>query len=176
MQTLADSTVTHEIKAPIDSIDLTQWLFTLTDEEYQACSTAHIAGAVSRTGKNARMSINVEMLGEDLVIEHYVEDISEKQECRVASTSDVFTKLGRTKIEVIWTVKVEKTSDSSCEFSNRVTAGETQPFAEMLGAHKITDARPISAEMQKNAEAHNREETPNFAANIERKALAGVWK
>ncbi len=121
------------------------------------------------------MSINVEMLGEDLLVEHYVEDISERARCKVVSLTDVLAPFGRTTIEVIWEVAVKQTSDTACEFSNRVTANATQKLLDSLAAHKITDIAPVQAQMRKNAEAHNHEETPNFAADIERKALAGIW-
>ena len=35
------------ICAPVDMIDIPEWLFTLTDEEYQQCSVAHIAGGAT---------------------------------------------------------------------------------------------------------------------------------
>jgi len=37
------------IHAPVDKIDIPEWLFALTDEEYQQCAVAHIAGGATRT-------------------------------------------------------------------------------------------------------------------------------
>jgi hypothetical protein len=45
------------IHAPVDKIDIPEWLFTLTDEEYQQCSIAHIACAATRSPDDKRMSI-----------------------------------------------------------------------------------------------------------------------
>jgi hypothetical protein len=64
---LLRSDSTAVIHAPVDEIDVPEWLFTLTDEEYQQCSIAHIAGATSRSPRGERMSINVEMAGPALM-------------------------------------------------------------------------------------------------------------
>jgi hypothetical protein len=42
-RTLSLSTVTHSINAPIEKVDIADWLFNLPDAEYQQCSPAHIA-------------------------------------------------------------------------------------------------------------------------------------
>ena len=52
------------INAPIDKIDIPEWLFALTDEEYQRCSGAHIAAGATRTPDGSkRIEINVEKVG-----------------------------------------------------------------------------------------------------------------
>jgi hypothetical protein len=43
------------------------------------------------------MSINVEMLGRSLMVQHYIEEIGQPDHQRLVSTSDVFTPTGRTK-------------------------------------------------------------------------------
>ena len=48
------------------------------------------------------MSINVEILGGSLPVQHYIEEIGQPDHLRLVSTSDVFTPTGRTKIGVIW--------------------------------------------------------------------------
>ena len=40
---IVDSSFTAVINAPIDTIDLPKWAFTLAEHEYQACSPAHVA-------------------------------------------------------------------------------------------------------------------------------------
>lgn len=94
---LAESEYTSTIDAPIEALDLTEWVFTLADDEYQRCATAHIAAGASTDQVGKRVSINVEKVG-NLIISHYNEDVSEKDHCRVVSTSDVLTAQGgRTK-------------------------------------------------------------------------------
>ena len=61
------------------------------------------------------------------MVQHYVEDISKRDHCRVLSTSDVLTPTGWTKIKVIWELSVKAIDKDTCELTNRVmgTAGMT---------------------------------------------------
>ncbi|MFZ0719199.1 MAG: hypothetical protein WAN02_34115, partial [Mycobacterium sp.] len=70
---IAKSVAEATIHARLAAIDLTEWVFTLTDSEYQACSKNHIAAAVTLTREGKRMSINVENVG-NMMVHHYVED------------------------------------------------------------------------------------------------------
>jgi hypothetical protein len=49
------------------------------------------------------MSINVEMIGTTLMIQHYVAEVATPTLCRMVSTSDAFTPNGRTDFDIlIW--------------------------------------------------------------------------
>ena len=87
------------IHAPVDKIDIPEWLFSLTDEEYQQCSIAHIAGAATRSPDGKRMSINVEMAGPGLMVQHWTEETAQKQHCRLVSLSDMFVEQQRSKVQ-----------------------------------------------------------------------------
>ena len=116
------------------------------------------------------MSINVEVLGGSLMVQHYVEEIAEPDHLRLASHSDVFTPTGRTKLAVTWDMTVRKIDDKTCEFTNTVQSCATPELLDFLGNQGIpfevfrSARKPIS-------EAHNRQETPLFAESIERHAL-----
>lgn len=173
-QVLANSTRRSVIKAPIESIDLSEWLFTLSYEEYQACSVAHIAAGASRLPDGRRVSINVEKPGDTLMVQHYVEEVSERQRCLVLSLTDAFSPLGRTKWEVCWEVSVSSIDASCCEFVNHFEVTATEAFLAVLQANSIPfDA--VTKVAQQKADEHNEEETPLFAADIQGKALRGVW-
>ena len=47
--TLSLSTVTDTIHAPIEKVNIADWVLHLPDAEYQRCSTAHIAAGASTT-------------------------------------------------------------------------------------------------------------------------------
>lgn len=47
-----------------------------------------------------RVSINVEILGGSLVVQHYIEEVARPDHLRLVSTPDVFTPTGRTKISI----------------------------------------------------------------------------
>ena len=59
-RTLSISTVTHIINAPLEKVDIADWLFNLPDAEYQRCSPAHIAAGHTTSDDGRHMSINVE--------------------------------------------------------------------------------------------------------------------
>jgi hypothetical protein len=116
------------------------------------------------------MSINVEMIGKTLMVQHYVGEVVTPSLCRMVSSSDAFTPNGRTRVQVIWTLSLKRVDDQSCEYTNSVVAHPTAEFMEFIAAHggSFEDA---SAARQRDGGDHNRRETPLFAASIERKAL-----
>ncbi|EJG02555.1 hypothetical protein [Flavobacterium sp. F52] len=175
MESFTESTTTAIINAPLEKIDLTEWLFTLKDKEYQECSASHIAAGNSIAEDGRRISINVEQIAGNLLIQHYVEDISERNHCAVNSVSDSLSPLGRTTLIIKWELKVKKLSDSSCEFSNHVVISLTEHFLQLLHEAGVSDLEPVRINMKDNLETHNKEETPLFAANIQKKALSGIW-
>jgi hypothetical protein len=116
------------------------------------------------------MSINVEILGGSLMVQHYIEEVGRPDHLKLVSDSDVFTPTGRIKVRVIWDLSVRKIDDKRCEFTNTVHSEATPQLLDFLGQQGIpyevfrAARRPIS-------EAHNQQETPLFAKSIERHAL-----
>jgi hypothetical protein len=169
--TLVKSSVSAIIHAPIEHVDIPTWCFSLPESEYQACSPAHYSAGATTAPDGRRMSINVEVIGGSLIVQHYVEEIGQPDHLRLVSDSDVFTPTGRTKIAVIWDLRVKKIDDTSCEFTNTVHSSATPELLEFLGKQGIpfdvfrAARRPMS-------EAHNRQETPLFAESIGRHAMA----
>src|SRR5215468_11046505 len=168
--TLVKSSFSVVINAPIEKVDIPSWCFTLPESEYQACSPAHFSAATTTAPDGRRMSINVEVIGGSLMVQHYLEEISKPDHLRLVSNSDVFTPNGRTKIGVIWDLSVKKIDDQTCEFTNFVQSSVTPELLDLLGRQGIplevfrTTRRPMS-------EAHNRQETPLFAKSIEHHAV-----
>jgi len=169
--TLVQSTATAIINAPIESIDIPAWCFSLRDDEYQACSPAHFAGATTTAPDGRRMSLNVEVVGGSLMVQHYVEEIGDPDHLRLVSHSDLFTPSGRTKIDIVWDLRVRKLDGRSCEFTNTVRSSAPPEMVDFLARQGLAfDA--FRAARRPNTEAHNRQETPMFAQSIERHALA----
>ena len=176
MEILADVRMVVAIAAPLEDIDLTEWLFTLRDDEYRACSRAHIASGVSKTPEGKRMSINVEMPGQNLIVQHYVEDVVQRDHCLVRSISDTLAPSGKwSKLDVLWEVTAERNGNET-KFTNHVRVGATEDYLRFLREAGVTDLGPVKEQTTKVIDAHNREETPLFAKNIETKALARVWR
>ena len=105
-----------------------------------------------------------------LFLEHYVEDISEKLRCRVVSTSDVLIGREYTSVHLIWELIATPLDDRYSELVNNVWIYTTEEYDQYLTGHEISyeQAKEIC---QTNTDAHNAEETPYFAAAIQRKAL-----
>ena len=104
---IAHSTAEAAIRAPLAAIDLTEWVFTLTDSEYQGCSKNHIAAATTLASDGKRISVNVEQVG-NLMVQHYEADIAERSRCRLVSLSDsIGPDVGsRAKVTVIWSLMI----------------------------------------------------------------------
>ena len=172
---IAKSVAGATIHAPLASIDLTEWVFTLTDSEYQACSKNHIAAAATLTPEGKRMSINVERVG-NLMVQHYVEDIAERSHCRLVSLSDsIGPDIGSgVKIVVIWSFNVDEIDADTTRLTNSVEVRSAQGYLEVLEKRGVPFDK-ASEFAQQALTAHNAEETPLFAKDIEGKALAKRW-
>jgi hypothetical protein len=169
-RSLSNSTVTAIMHVPLEKVNIADWLFTLPDAEYQRCSHAHIAAGTTTTDDGRPRSINVETIGDALIVQHYVAEVKEPGLCRMVSISDSITKKGRTKVKVEWTLSTRKIDDQTSEYINHIHASATDEFMAFIQEHGIT-LEQAAAARQAASDAHNQEETPNFATSIERHAL-----
>jgi hypothetical protein len=135
--TLVKSSFSATINAPIEKVDIPSWCFTLPESEYQSCSPAHCSAGATTAPDGRRMSINVEILGGSLMVQHYIEEIGQPDHLRLVSNSDVFTPTGRTKVGVIWDLSVKKIDDKTCEFTNTVHSSVTPELMDFLGKQGI---------------------------------------
>jgi hypothetical protein len=90
----------------------------------------------------------------------------------MVSTSDAITAGGRNKVKVVWELSVSKIDEKTCEYKNHIHASATDEFLAFLEKNNIPFERAKEARQQAS-DAHNREETPNFAKSLERLALTG---
>jgi hypothetical protein len=159
------------IHAPIDKVDIADWLLNLPDAEYQRCAPPdHFAAGSTTTDDGQPMSINVEQVGGSLVVQHYVAEVHEAQHCHMVSLSDLQTPGGWAKIQVIWDLSVTPLDADTCQYTNLVISYPTRDFLDLLGAAGQTFDQAASS-MQDAVIDHNRRETPLYAASIERKAI-----
>jgi putative intracellular protease/amidase len=168
--TLSLSTVTATIYAPIEKVNIADWVLQLPDAEYQRCSTAHIAAGATTTDDGRPMSINVETIGDAFVVQHYVAEVQEPHFCRMVSISDSISPAGRTKLQVVWELSVKKVDDHTCEYTNHIHSTATDQTLTFFKEHGIPFEK-AHAVRQQASHAHNQEETPKFAKSIEQKAL-----
>ena len=167
---IVDSAFTATINAPVEKIDIPAWCFAISEQEYQSCSPAHVSAGFTTTPDGRRMSINVEIIGGSLMVQHYIETLGRKDHLILDSESDVFTPAGRTRIHVTWELSVKDAGGGKCEFTNRVRSYATDEMLMFL-AHQGIPFDQFRAQRQPASIAHNQGETPLFAASIERAAL-----
>jgi hypothetical protein len=167
---IVDSSFSKIINAPFDAIDIPAWCFSLPDEEYQSCSPAHVAAGSTIARDGRRMSINVEVIGGTLMVQHYVATRAERHHLVLESVSDLFTPAGRTTIKVLWELSVKAIDDAHCEFTNHVQSQATPEFLDFLARQGIP-FDVFRVQRQPMTIAHNEGETPHYAAGIERHAL-----
>lgn len=170
-RTLALSTVTHLVEAPIEAVDLAEWLLNLSDAEYQRCSPAHLAAGDSVSPDGRRMKLNVETVGDALLVQHYVAEVLQRHHCRLRSLSDLITPAGRTTVEVLWELRVERCDAFSCDLVNHVHGIATDALLHAL-AEQGVPLEAARAQQQAALDAHNAVEVPEFAASVERRAKA----
>jgi len=56
---LSHSAVNAIINAPIEKVNIADWLLNLPDAEYQRCSTQHIGAGITSTFDGEPVSINI---------------------------------------------------------------------------------------------------------------------
>ena len=117
------------------------------------------------------MSINVEMIGDRLFIQHYVYEIADRRHCHMVSLSDVLTPQGWTTCQVIWDLSATGNGDRTCTYTNRVTSHPTTGFLAFIDKNGIGFSDAAAASQAATGD-HNRRETPSYAASIGRQALA----
>jgi hypothetical protein len=168
---LSESCFSHLINAPIESVDLGDWLLSLRSAEFQrCCPLAHIACGATTSDGGHPVSIYVELIGDSLFVQHFARDVIGPQHCRLVSTSDVFGPHGRTTADIVWDLSVAALDDSTCEYINHVTATATDQFLGTL-AGSDDSFEQIAAARHTAYLAHNEQETRGFAESIERHAL-----
>jgi hypothetical protein len=129
-----------------------------------------LAAGLTHAPDGKRISINVEDVGGALVIEYCNEVISEKLHCRVQSMSDLIIGREYTNTRVIWELIANHKEGTHHEFVNNVWVYTTPQYDAYLASHGIPYDVARQG-FQQALEAHNAEETPHFAAAIEKKAL-----
>jgi hypothetical protein len=73
----------------------------------------------------------------------------------------------------VWELSAKKIDDHTCQYSNHIHASATDKFLAFIKKNGIT-LEQAKAARQAASDAHNHEETPNFAKSIERRALQRI--
>ena len=63
------------ISASKEAFNLHDWVFTLSDKDYQTTARGHIAAGSSSHTDGTQTSVNVESVGGNLLVQHYVAEV-----------------------------------------------------------------------------------------------------
>src|SRR5262249_5481572 len=166
---LVESEKTAMIHAPVERVDIADWLLHLPDAEYQRCAPPdHIAAGATTTDDGRSMSINVEVIGGTLMVQHYVAEVQEPHHCRMVSVSDVQTPGSWTKIQVIGNLGATEGASPGCRNTTGLLSSPTPASRRPPGAAGIA-FKTAGAARKAATDDHNRRETPRYAQSLERK-------
>lgn len=170
---VGEASATATVSAPLETIDLGEWLFTLSSEEYAACATGHQSAAQGRLPSGKRVSINLEFVAGYFMVQHYIEQLAQRDRVVVVSPNTVMWIDDERFVltQITWELWVTATEDRNCTLTCKVTV-ETQN--EMFAQRAQEANRGIPPD-QTPFQRHLDEETPLFAKDIEGKAKQGVW-
>ncbi|MCV7029689.1 hypothetical protein [Mycobacterium sherrisii] len=169
---LSHLSVTADVAAPYDHVDIEQWLKTLPTHEYQRCAPGdHKAAGYTVDDDGTPMSINVEMIGSGLVVQKYRYELAEPHHCHMVSISDTLTPHGWTTVQVIWDLSMEQIDGDRLRYTNTVTSHPTEDFLNFISEQGQTFPDAAAARQEASGR-HCRIETPLFAESIARAAYA----
>jgi hypothetical protein len=148
------------LQLSLDAVDLEDWIFSLSDEDYRAASPQHRAAGVTRQD-GVRGTINVESIGGSLLIQHYQEIAAAPHSFELLSQrSRVYLfHLVPVVAEVRWQMAVEPGTDGGSLLRCTVEFN-LSPLLKVLSALIAT---PYFVRR------HVRGESVGFARDIERK-------
>lgn len=172
MVSMGHGTNNAKINVPLESINLPTWFFTLKDAEYAACSCGHNGMVQGRLPDGKRVSVSVETIGGNFILNNFVEEVAQRDHVRAVSNTVAYIGVPdgvyAALIKVTWETKLTYVSTHSCMFiSNVTTETADMNLVNMLQNLPKSDSDPF--------QDHWLKETPLFAADIERKARMGMF-
>ena len=157
-KTLFQTVCDVSIKAPKEAFNLHEWVFTLSDKDYQTTARGHIAAGSSIHTDGTQTSVNVESVGGNLLVQHYVAEVKEPDYVKMVSFSDIWImKLVHTVVKVTWEIRLISISENECKFQNTVLVEHPNFIMKVLSALALGGFF---------VRKHNEEETPLFAENL----------
>ena len=148
---------TVPLPIPIGVVDLSEWIFGMTDEEYRACAKGHYAMGVVGGAKRLGL-INVEEIAGTLIVQHYRTEAATPEHIHfVSEASEGFlVHLVPFNMHVWWDMTIvpafEGTSELHCSIGFEVPRWVTAAGAVVGNNHFVRK--------------HLIEETKNFGKDI----------
>jgi hypothetical protein len=156
--------------APLDAIDLSEWAFHLTSDEYVRCAPEHHGSVQAVLPGPRRVFVSVETIVGSLMSHSYIEDLSSRDHMRaISSNSQIWWAPGQlATMKVTWDLRLRPASGQGCQLHCDILV-ETADTALIAAVARSQPA--ASAALQ----AHCVTETQNFAGDMATKARSGFY-
>ena len=155
---LADVVSECLVDAEAGELDLSYWVYAMSDRDYRNCARGHYGCGSSRLPGGGRLSINAECVGGHFLVQHYEPELLEPHHIRmVSAASDMWIfRLIPARVKVIWDVSLIPQGEGRCLFRDHIRVEHKNRLLWWLSKLAL-----INWVVQK----HDDEETPQFAAN-----------
>ena len=156
-------TGTTTVPFPADDIDLEEWLYNMSDQEYQGTARQHRAlGVYADDG--VRGMVNVEIMGHALLVQHYHDVTTGKSYLELYSprSKAYLFHIVPVTVQVRWTMTVTPHGRDESSFSCTVETTMPSVIEFLAGATGVLWA----------IRRHVAEETIGYAADLTRKLQA----
>lgn len=152
-------TDTRRVPRPAESIDIAEWLFSLSDAEYRATAGPHVGSGHYETPDGRRGIVDVEAFGAAFIVNHHVEEEARRDYVRVRSRESHawFLRVIPLRMEVCLEVSVRPAGPEACEVECRLAMGLPHRALETL-------ARLLGVPVLQRR--HMREQTTGFVRDI----------
>ena len=163
-KTLFQTICEAPINAPVEAFNLHDWVFTLSDKDYQTTARGHIGAGSSIHTDGTQTSVNVESVGGQPVSSTLCGRSKQPDYVKMVSLSDLWLmKLVHVVVKVTWEMRLISVSESECKFQNTVLVEHPHFIMKVLSALALGGFF---------VRKHNEEETPLFAQNLYERTFA----
>ncbi|MBL0887406.1 hypothetical protein [Myceligenerans indicum] len=148
---------------PADEVDVTGWLFGMSDRDYQDTARGHQALGTS-TDRDGRHMVNVESIGGNLLVQHYVLERGTRSEAVMHSPRSTIylAHLIPARLGVRWTMAVRPATSDSSVLTCRVE----------LDLPRWMNALGRVVGLRRSTQSHVDEEAAGYARDLARKVLS----
>jgi len=150
---------TRALPVPAEAIDIGEWLFSLTDEEYRASARAHVGAGTFEAGDGRRGFFDTEAFPWMFIVNHHLEEEARRDYVRVRSRDSRgwLLRVIPMRLEVCWEMAVRPRGSDESELECRLHVG--------LGSRPLERvARLIGVPVAQRR--HMREQMTGFARSV----------
>jgi hypothetical protein len=171
LYTLHHASTTAAVATAADDVDVAAWMAHLTSDEYVRCAPQHHGSVQAAVADGRRVFVSAETIGGNFMVHQYVADLTSRTHVRaVSGASQIWLANGQpVPMRVTWDVRIEAVSATASRLLCDILVETADKALAALAAQ-----RPATG--PDAVQVHCSFETPRFAADIESKALRGLYR